>query len=154
MKHINIYTCSSMKSPNYAKTLNKAVGYILTFETAKGPAELINTVLLAPVIDRMTGNQAELLAVILAFFRINTKCEVDLYTDSQYVANGIDRVRKWAENGWKNSRGKPVSNSEDWKQLMWLMDGCVVHCHVNERHEYSRWLPEEVNRHHKYVGKR
>ena len=154
MKRIKIYTCSSMKSPNAAKTLNKAVGYILVFETEKGPVELINTVLIEKYIERMTANQSELLAVIMAFFRINTKCEVDLYTDSQYVANGIARVREWAKNGWKNSKGKPIANLEDWKQLLWLMDGCVVHCHANERHEYSRWLPDEVNKNRQYVGKR
>lgn len=154
MKSVKIYTCSSMKSPNLAKTRNKAIGYILTSETEKGTAELINTVLLEPLIDKLTGNQSELLAVIMAFFRIKTKCEVDLYTDSKYVANGIERLQEWAENGWKNGRGKPIANLEDWKQLLWLMDGCVVHCHANERHEYSRWLPDEVNKNRQYVGKR
>ena len=70
MKRIKIYTCSSMKSPNLAKTRNKAIGYILTSETEKGTAELINTVLLEPLIDKLTGNQSELLAVILAFFKV------------------------------------------------------------------------------------
>ena len=154
MKRIKIYTCSSMKSPNAAKTLNKAVGYILVFETEKGQVELINTVLIEKYIERMTANQSELLAVIMAFFRINTKCEVDLYTDSQYVANGIERLQEWAENGWKNGRGKPIANLEDWKQLLWLMDGCVVHCHVGERNEYSRWLPNEVCKNRQFVGKR
>lgn len=155
MKRIKIYTCSSVKSLKPAKTQNAAVGYILVYDTPKGPVELINTVLLHPIFEKITGNQSELLAVILAVSRINTECEIDLYTDSGYIGAALNNgwMENWKNNGWMNAAGGEISNKEDWKQLdMWL-SGCVVHCHVKEKHEYSLWLPEEVTKIRQYVGK-
>ena len=43
---------------------------------------------------------------------------INLYTDSQYLKNGITLwIKKWKLNGWKTSNKKDVKNSDLWKLL-------------------------------------
>lgn len=68
-----------------------------------------------------TNNRMELLAVIRAFEALKGACEVDLYTDSQYVKNGIESwIHVWMRNGWKTSERKPVKNADLWRELHML----------------------------------
>jgi ribonuclease HI len=43
---------------------------------------------------------------------------VALYTDSEYVKNGVTQwITGWKKKGWKTSTGKPVLNQELWQIL-------------------------------------
>ena len=65
-----------------------------------------------------TNNQMELLAAIKALESLKEMCEVNLYTDSKYVKQGITEwIIKWKSNGFKNSKKKPVVNAELWMRL-------------------------------------
>ncbi|MCL4763574.1 MAG: ribonuclease HI [Burkholderiales bacterium] len=65
-----------------------------------------------------TNNRMELVAVIRALESLSRACEVDLYTDSQYVKNGIQSwIHAWKRNGWKTAERKPVKNAELWREL-------------------------------------
>lgn len=65
-----------------------------------------------------TNNRMELLAPIKALSALQRRCDVELYTDSQYVKNGINSwIYNWKKNGWKTSNNKPVKNSDLWKKL-------------------------------------
>jgi ribonuclease HI len=65
-----------------------------------------------------TNNRMELTAVIRALESLKRDCEIDLYTDSQYVKNGIESwIHGWKRNGWKTSDRKPVKNAELWREL-------------------------------------
>ncbi len=65
-----------------------------------------------------TNNKMELLAAIKALESLNESCEVNLYTDSKYVKQGITEwIIKWKTNGFKNSKKKPVVNADLWVQL-------------------------------------
>ena len=65
-----------------------------------------------------TNNQMELLAAIKALESLKEMCEVNLYTDSKYVKQGITEwIIKWKKNGFRNAKKKPVLNSDLWKQL-------------------------------------
>jgi ribonuclease HI len=65
-----------------------------------------------------TNNRMELLAVIRALESLRRRCEIDLYTDSQYVKNGIQSwIHAWKRNGWKTADRKPVKNAELWREL-------------------------------------
>ena len=60
----------------------------------------------------------ELLAAIKAIESVKETCEIDLYTDSKYVKQGITEwIIKWKTNGFKNSKKKPVVNADLWVQL-------------------------------------
>tara|TARA_B100000941_G_scaffold276513_1_gene239237 strand:- start:431 stop:862 length:432 start_codon:yes stop_codon:yes gene_type:complete len=65
-----------------------------------------------------TNNQMELTAVIKALNFFSESTEIEIFTDSKYVMDGItDYIKKWKVNGWKTASKKPVKNSDLWKQL-------------------------------------
>ncbi len=65
-----------------------------------------------------TNNRMELTAVIRGLDSLTRACDVDLYTDSQYVRNGIlTWIHGWKRNGWKTADRKPVKNAELWREL-------------------------------------
>jgi len=60
----------------------------------------------------------ELTAVIRALESLKRPSEVDLFTDSQYVKNGIESwIHNWRRNGWKTSDKKDVKNADLWREL-------------------------------------
>lgn len=65
-----------------------------------------------------TNNQMELKAAIEGLRALKKPSKVTLYTDSQYVKNGIESwISNWKMNNWKTSAKKPVKNAELWRAL-------------------------------------
>ena len=65
-----------------------------------------------------TNNRMELTAAIRALEALNQSCEVDLFTDSVYVRDGITRwLPNWKRKGWKTASRKPVKNQDLWQEL-------------------------------------
>lgn len=66
-----------------------------------------------------TNNRMELMAAIMALESLKRPTALDLYTDSQYVKNGItDWIKGWQKQGWKNAQKKPVANADLWQRLL------------------------------------
>ena len=66
-----------------------------------------------------TNNRMELMAAIEALKALKRPCHVQLYTDSNYVRDGITKwIHGWRRNGWKTSDKKPVKNAELWQALV------------------------------------
>jgi ribonuclease HI len=66
-----------------------------------------------------TNNRMEMMAAIEALNALKEPCKVDIYTDSQYVKNGITEwVKNWQRNGWKNAKKEPVKNADLWQALL------------------------------------
>lgn len=66
-----------------------------------------------------TNNRMELLAAIEALRALRRPSVVHLYTDSEYVKNGITKwVQGWQARGWKTADKKPVKNQDLWEALM------------------------------------
>lgn len=68
-----------------------------------------------------TNNRMEMQAAIAAldYLLMSNQTEAtSLYTDSEYVKNGITQwLAGWKKKGWKTSTGKPVLNQDLWKAL-------------------------------------
>lgn len=65
-----------------------------------------------------TNNRMELLAAINALETLKRPCDVEVYTDSGYLRNGITSwLAGWKRNGWKTADRKPVKNIELWHRL-------------------------------------
>jgi ribonuclease HI len=65
-----------------------------------------------------TNNRMELTAVIEALSALKQPCDVELFTDSQYVRNGITTwITNWKKRGWTTTDKKPVKNSDLWRAL-------------------------------------
>ena len=70
------------------------------------------------VSPRTTNNRMELTAVIEALNALTGPSEVELFTDSQYVRNGITEwIHNWKQRGWTTADKKPVKNSDLWQAL-------------------------------------
>ena len=65
-----------------------------------------------------TNNRMELMAAIQALEALKRPSNVDLYTDSAYVKNGITSwIHSWKRNNWRTADKKPVKNVELWQRL-------------------------------------
>jgi ribonuclease HI len=65
-----------------------------------------------------TNNRMELTAVIRALAALKRPSVVEIYTDSQYVRNGITEwLTQWKRRGWRTADGKPVKNIDLWQAL-------------------------------------
>lgn len=68
--------------------------------------------------EHTTNNRMELLAAIRALESLKEPCRVDLYTDSNYVKQGITEwLEGWKAKGWKTADKKPVKNVDLWQEL-------------------------------------
>ena len=83
-----------------------------------------------------TNNRMELTAAIKALETIKSKdIDIDLYTDSKYVMNGIkDWIKGWKTRGWKTAAKKPVKNVDLWQRLDTLNETHMVHWHWVKGH--------------------
>ena len=65
-----------------------------------------------------TNNRMELMAAIMALEGLSRPCTVDLFTDSQYVRDGITKwLRNWKTRGWRTADKKPVKNEDLGRRL-------------------------------------
>ncbi len=65
-----------------------------------------------------TNNRMEITAAIRALEALRRRCHVQLYTDSQYLRNGITEwLPAWKRRGWRTADRKPVKNQDLWEQL-------------------------------------
>ncbi len=71
-----------------------------------------------------TNNRMEMMGVISALQALNEPCTVELYSDSKYVLDALQKgwAKSWQKKGWKKSDGKPALNSDLWAVLLELCD--------------------------------
>ncbi len=70
-----------------------------------------------------TNNRVELLAAINGVEKTNSHKEVEVYTDSSYVVNGMTKwIFGWQKNNWITTQKGPVSNQDLWKKLIEVCD--------------------------------
>ncbi|GAB3445885.1 ribonuclease HI [Insolitispirillum peregrinum] len=82
-----------------------------------------------------TNNRMELRAVIGGLLALNRACVVHIYTDSQYVKNGMTAwIFGWKKNGWKTADKKPVKNADLWQELDALCRNHTVEWHWVKGH--------------------
>ncbi|MCB6366041.1 ribonuclease HI [Intestinibacillus massiliensis] len=83
-----------------------------------------------------TNNKMELTGVIEALRLLKEPCEVDLYSDSKYVIDGITKgwAKGWKARGWKKADKTPAKNPELWDALLGLLDYHTVRFHWVKGH--------------------
>lgn len=86
-----------------------------------------------------TSNRMELQAAIEALNALKQPCEVELWTDSEYLRLGITRwMNAWKRRGWRTIEGQPVKNQDLWRALGQAASRHVVHWHWIRGHNGSR----------------
>ena len=71
-----------------------------------------------------TNNRMELTAVIEALSLLKEPCIVDLWSDSKYVIDGLEKgwAKGWKARGWKKADKKPALNPDLWDRLLALTE--------------------------------
>lgn len=66
-----------------------------------------------------TNNRMEITGAIRGLAALKEPCQVELYTDSQYIASAINQhwLENWKKRGWRKADKSPVLNQELWQQL-------------------------------------
>ncbi|MBT3390726.1 MAG: ribonuclease HI [Chloroflexi bacterium] len=86
-----------------------------------------------------TNNRMELTAALEALRALTKPCQIDFYTDSEYLKNGITRwLAGWKRKGWKTSAKKPVKNQDLWQALDEAVQGHQISWHWVRGHAGQR----------------
>lgn len=83
-----------------------------------------------------TNNRMELTAVIEALRALKKPCDVQIYTDSEYVRKGITEwMSAWKRRGWLTADRKPVKNRDLWERLDGLVQTQRIDWHWVKGHD-------------------
>lgn len=74
--------------------------------------------------ESTTNNRMELLAVIQGLKELKQSCSVNLYSDSKYIVDAINKgwLDKWRKNNWMRNKKEKASNVDLWEQLVDLIE--------------------------------
>jgi len=97
---------------------------------------------LAEGFKETTNNRMELLACIKGLETLTEPCEVDLYSDSKYVVDGISKgwAERWKKNRWIRDKktGARAVNVDLWQRLLELLEKHKVTMHWVRGHAGNR----------------
>ena len=86
--------------------------------------------------EQTTNNRMELTGVISALRALKEPCIVELYSDSKYVIDALEKgwAVSWRKKGWIKSDKKPALNSDLWEILLKLTEKHQLHYHWVKGH--------------------
>ena len=86
--------------------------------------------------ESTTNNRMELTAVIKGLQALKEPCIVELYSDSKYVIDGLQKgwAESWRRRGWVKSDKKPALNPDLWGQLLDLAEKHQLRYHWVKGH--------------------
>ena len=86
--------------------------------------------------NNTTNNRMELTAVIQGLKALKEPCIVELYSDSKYVIDALEKgwAKSWKSRGWVKSDKKPALNPDLWEQLLSLTEVHTLHYHWVKGH--------------------
>lgn len=92
-------------------------GTILTYVDEKGELHKRE---LSGGYKKTTNNRMELMAAIVGLEALIKPCNVELYSDSQYLVNAFNKnwLDGWIKKGWKRGKNEEVKNVDLWKRLL------------------------------------
>lgn len=91
--------------------------------------------------SQTTNNRMELTGVISALQALKEPCIVELYSDSKYVVDALQKgwAESWKKKGWIKSDKKPALNTDLWEILLELADTHELHCHWVKGHAENEY---------------
>ena len=88
--------------------------------------------------DFTTNNQMELTAAIKALHYLKEHNGLIIFTDSNYLKDGINLwIKNWKKNNWLTSQKKPVKNQNLWKKLDELISDKKISWHWVKGHSIN-----------------
>ena len=134
--HINVYVRTTIKGPRRS---DGVAAYVIEED---GTGRIVTDF---RYVKDVTSNQAELRILGLALSKIKKKCDLTIYTDLPYVAEGLEKwAFQWKDNNWVTTRGKEISNKVEWQYLLKILNGTSFEVECKEQHIFSSWLDMEL----------
>ena len=111
MKKVTIYTdgaCSGNPGPG---------GYGVVMISGEHRKELSGSE------SQTTNNRMEIMGVIIGLEALKQPCEVELFSDSRYVVDAIEKgwVTRWQQNGWMRNKKEAALNVDLWERILPLL---------------------------------
>ncbi len=124
MKHVKIYTdgaCSGNPGPG---------GYGTILKFGKHEKEL------SAGYKQTTNNRMELMAVIAGIESLKERCRVDVYSDSKYIVDAVEKgwAKRWEQKGWMRNKNEVAKNPDLWERLLDLLEQHEVEMHWVKGH--------------------
>ena len=91
------------------------------------------------VVNNVTKNRLELLALKEAFDHMKERCRITIYIDSQYITSAISNgwLDSWAASGFRK-KGKEIKHADLWKEILTNMEKHDVLFLPGNKTEYSK----------------
>ena len=88
-----------------------------------------------------TNNRMELSGVIAALEQLKEPCVVELYSDSKYVIDALEKgwAKAWQAKGWRKADKKPALNADLWERLLELSRVHTIRLHWVKGHAENEW---------------
>lgn len=88
-----------------------------------------------------TNNRMELLAVIHALQALKEPCIVELWSDSKYVIDSLEKgwAKSWRSKAWRKADKTPALNVDLWETLLNLVDIHEMHYHWVKGHDVNEF---------------
>lgn len=132
---IDLYMENSGKSPTVK---DEWYGYVLSYK-----GQIIHTKeVFEHCVRNRNGRDLEM------FLDALSRCkpaQIIVHTDSGYLAGGFDRISRYRENGWKNSKGEEIKYKDLWEKIAEKSQDKEIMFELGE-HEYTQWLKSEIRR--------
>ncbi len=86
--------------------------------------------------NKTTNNRMELMAAIVGLEALIKPCNVELYSDSQYLVKAFNEgwIWGWIKKGWKRGKNEPVKNRDLWERLLKAKESHTVTFHWVKGH--------------------
>ena len=98
----------------------------------------------------VTNNQMEILAALKGLEALKTNCDVTLYSDSNYVVQGINSwLDSWKKKNWIGANKKPIANKDLWLELdkqLSVHSVKAIHVSAHTGIEYNELCDQLANR--------
>jgi ribonuclease HI len=77
----------------------------------------------------------EIMAAIVAIESLKEKCQVEIFSDSQYLVNAIAKgwAKRWQKHGWKRNKREMAINTDLWARLLKACESQKIRFHWIER---------------------
>jgi len=87
-----------------------------------------------------TNNRMELTAAINSIEYFKEKQILEIFTDSKYLKDGIEKwIISWKNNNWKTAAKKPVKNKDLWLELDKLISNHDITWHWVKGHAENKY---------------
>ena len=141
---VNIYICTSWKSPKQKKGI---AGWVVEFIKSNG--DIVTRPYDAPGLVEVEGTEtkATLIALIEALKILTKSCEIRIFTLNERVFTPLKNgwIDTWKKNNFQSSKGKTVKNSEQWKEIVKLSEKHVIKIE-KDLGSYKLILPSEIEK--------